>query len=94
MCQNFFGLIFILGVDNIEMEFEILFVDEDGLNEEVMMGFIRNLKIFFFNIMFLLFDKEVFFLFYFINFVIFEMWNNGFVKEFECFFVNVMQFIQ
>lgn len=94
-CQIiFFGLIFIFGIDSIEMELEGFFVDEEGLNQEVIIGFICNFKIFLLFSNFVFIDKEVFFFLYFINLVMFEMWNNGFVKELEWFFVNVMQLIQ
>jgi myosin V len=43
--QNFSGSTFMSGVDNVEFELENLLADEDGLNDEVTMGLIRNLKI-------------------------------------------------
>jgi myosin-5 len=92
--QNLSGATFLPGLDNIEFELESLLADEEGLNEEVTMGLIRNLKIpppgqnpppt----------DKEVLFPSYLINLVTSEMWNNGFVKESERFLANVMQSIQ
>ncbi|KAM0517848.1 hypothetical protein ACHAPE_004826 [Trichoderma viride] len=82
------------GVDNIEMELESLLADEDGLNEEVTMGLIRNLKIPSPNTNPPPSDKEVLFPSYLINLVTSEMWNNGFVKESERFLANVMQSIQ
>lgn len=92
--QNLSGTTFIPGVDNIEVELEGLLADEDGLNEEVTMGLIRNLKIPNPNTTPPPSDKEVLFPSYLINLVTSEMWNNGFVKESERFLANVMQSIQ
>lgn len=92
--QNLSGATFIPGVDNIEMELESLLADEDGLNEEVTMGLIRNLKIPSPSTNPPPSDKEVLFPSYLINLVTSEMWNNGFVKESERFLANVMQSIQ
>ena len=92
--QTLSGATFIPGVDNIEMELETLLADEDGLNEEVTMGLIRNLKIPSPNTNPPPSDKEVLFPSYLINLVTSEMWNNGFVKESERFLANVMQSIQ
>lgn len=92
--QNLSGTTFIPGVDNIEVELESLLADEDGLNEEVTMGLIRNLKIPSPNTTPPPSDKEVLFPSYLINLVTSEMWNNGFVKESERFLANVMQSIQ
>lgn len=88
------GATFIPGVDNIELELESLLADEEGLNEEVTMGLIRNLKIPSPNTTPPPSDKEVLFPSYLINLVTSEMWNNGFVKESERFLANVMQSIQ
>ncbi|KAK8041200.1 hypothetical protein PG994_014207 [Apiospora phragmitis] len=85
---------FVPGVDSIEMELESLLADEDGLNEEVTIGLIRNLKIPSPNNNPPPSDKEVLFPSYLINLVTSEMWNNGFVKESERFLANVMQSIQ
>ncbi|KAI1850456.1 hypothetical protein JX265_013418 [Neoarthrinium moseri] len=85
---------FVPGVDSIEMELEGLLADEDGLNEEVTIGLIRNLKIPSPNQNPPPSDKEVLFPSYLINLVTSEMWNNGFVKESERFLANVMQSIQ
>lgn len=92
--QNLSGATFIPGVDNIELELESLLADEDGLNEEVTMGLIRNLKIPSPSTNPPPSDKEVLFPSYLINLVTSEMWNNGFVKESERFLANVMQSIQ
>ncbi|UPK94960.1 hypothetical protein LCI18_005895 [Fusarium solani-melongenae] len=92
--QNLSGSTFLPGVDNIEMELEGLLADEDGLNEEVTMGLIKNLKIPSPNTTPPPSDKEVLFPSYLINLVTSEMWNNGFVKESERFLANVMQSIQ
>ncbi len=88
------GIGFMPGVDSIEMELENLLADEDGLNEEVTMGLIKNLKIPSPNTNPPPSDKEVLFPSYLINLVTSEMWNNGFVKESERFLANVMQSIQ
>lgn len=80
--------------DNIEFELENLLADEDGLNDEVTMGLIRNLKIPVPTTTPPPSDKEVLFPSYLINLVTSEMWNNGFVKESERFLANVMQSIQ
>ncbi|SPN98870.1 probable myosin MYO2 [Cephalotrichum gorgonifer] len=92
--QNLPGATFIPGVDNIELELESLLADEEGLNEEVTMGLIKNLKIPSPNTNPPPSDKEVLFPSYLINLVTSEMWNNGFVKESERFLANVMQSIQ
>ncbi|CAK7267929.1 Myosin type-2 heavy chain 1 [Sporothrix epigloea] len=82
------------GVDNVELELEGLLADEEGLNEEVTLGLIRNLKIPSPSTAPPPSDKEVLFPSYLINLVTSEMWNNGFVKESERFLANVMQSIQ
>jgi len=93
--QNFPGAPnFMSGMDNIEMELETLLADEEGLNEEVTLGLIRNLKIPSPATNPPPSDKEVLFPSYLINLVTSEMWNNGFVKESERFLANVMQSIQ
>jgi myosin-5 len=88
------GSTFLPGVDNVEFELENLLADEDGLNDEVTMGLIRNLKIPAPGTTPPPTDKEVLFPSYLINLVTSEMWNNGFVKESERFLANVMQSIQ
>jgi myosin-5 len=84
--------------DGPEVELENLLADEEGLNAEVTLGLIRNLKIpapgsptgptpppt----------EKEVLFPSYLINLVTSEFWNNGYVQESERFLANVMQSIQ
>jgi myosin-5 len=91
--QNVSGAGFAPG-DNIEFELENLLADEDGLNDEITMGLIRNLKIPVPTTTPPPTDKEVLFPSYLINLVTSEMWNNGFVKESERFLANVMQSIQ
>ena len=92
--QNLSGSTFNPGLENVEMELENLLADEDGLNDEVTMGLIRNLKIPAAGGTPPPTDKEVLFPAYLINLVTSEMWNNGFVKESERFLANVMQSIQ
>lgn len=92
--QGLPGSTFLPGVDNVEFELENLLADEDGLNDEVTMGLIRNLKIPAPSTAPSPTDKEVLFPSYLINLVTSEMWNNGFVKESERFLANVMQSIQ
>ena len=92
--QNLSGSTFNPGLENVETELENLLADEDGLNEEVTMGLIRNLKIPAPGSNPPPTDKEVLFPAYLINLVTSEMWNNGFVKESERFLANVMQSIQ
>ena len=91
---NLSGSTFNPGLENVEMELENLLADEDGLNDEVTMGLIRNLKIPAPGSNPPPTDKEVLFPAYLINLVTSEMWNNGFVKESERFLANVMQSIQ
>jgi myosin-5 len=91
---NLSGSTFNNGLENVEMELENLLADEDGLNDEVTMGLIRNLKIPAPGSSPPPTDKEVLFPAYLINLVTSEMWNNGFVKESERFLANVMQSIQ
>lgn len=92
--QNLSGSTFRPDLENVEMELENLLADEDGLNDEVTMGLIRNLKIPAPGSSPPPTDKEVLFPAYLINLVTSEMWNNGFVKESERFLANVMQSIQ
>ncbi|OQO03613.1 hypothetical protein B0A48_10278 [Cryoendolithus antarcticus] len=92
--QNLSGSTFNPSLENVEMELENLLADEDGLNDEVTMGLIRNLKIPTPGANPPPTDKEVLFPAYLINLVTSEMWNNGFVKESERFLANVMQSIQ
>jgi myosin-5 len=91
--QNLSGLTY-TAADTIEQELVDLLADEDGLNDEVTMGLIRNLKIPTLSSPAPPTDKEVLFPAYLINLVTSEMWNNGFVKESERFLANVMQSIQ
>ena len=92
--QNLSGSTFNPGLENVEMELETLLADEEGLNDEVTVGLIRNLKIPSPSSSPAPSDKEVLFPAYLINLVTSEMWNNGFVKESERFLANVMQSIQ
>ncbi|KAF2768695.1 hypothetical protein EJ03DRAFT_113460 [Teratosphaeria nubilosa] len=92
--QNLSGSTFNPGLENVEAELENLLADEDGLNDEVTMGLIRNLKIPAPGGQPPPTEKEVLFPAYLINLVTSEMWNNGFVKESERFLANVMQSIQ
>ncbi|KAI9890874.1 MAG: Myosin type-2 heavy chain 1 [Vezdaea aestivalis] len=92
--QNLSGSTFSPGLDSVEFELENLLADEDGLNDEINMGLIRNLKIPIPGTSPPPTDKEVLFPAYLINLVTSEMWNNGFVKESERFLANVMQSIQ
>lgn len=92
--QNLPGSAFISGRENIDFELENLLSDEDGLNDEVAMGLIRNIKIPPHTSAPQPTDKEVLFPAFVINLVTSEMWNNGFVKESERFLANVMQSIQ
>ena len=92
--ENLSGSTFSPVLDNVEFELENLLSDEDGLNEEVTMGLIKNLKIPAPSTTPTPTDKEVLFPAYLINLVTSEMWNNGFVKESERFLANVMQSVQ
>jgi myosin-5 len=92
--SNLSGTTFSPVLDTVEFELENLLSDEDGLNEEVTMGLIKNLKIPVPGTNPSPSDKEVLFPAYLINLVTSEMWNNGFVKESERFLANVMQSIQ
>ncbi|KAI9850696.1 MAG: Myosin type-2 heavy chain 1 [Thelocarpon superellum] len=92
--QNLTGTGYTPGLDTVEFELENLLSDEDGLNDEVAMGLIRNLKIPMPGSTPPPTEKEVLFPSYLINLVTSEMWNNGFVKESERFLANVMQSIQ
>lgn len=92
--QNLSGSTFSPVLDGVEFELENLLSDEDGLNEEVTMGLIKNLKIPTPSTTPSPTDKEVLFPAYLINLVTSEMWNNGFVKESEKFLANVMQSVQ
>ena len=92
--SNLSGSTFAPVQDNIEAELENLLADEDGLNDEVTNGLIKNLKIPAPGASTPPTDKEVLFPSYLINLVTSEMWNNGYVKESERFLANVMQSIQ
>lgn len=91
---NLVGSTFSPILDNVEFELENLLSDEEGLNEEVTMGLIKNLKIPAPGTTPSPTDKEVLFPAFLINLVTSEMWNNGFVKESERFLANVMQSVQ
>lgn len=80
--------------DNIEDELIELLSDEEGLNDEIIMGLIKSTKIPSPTTVPPPSDKEVLFPSYLINLVVSEMWNNGFVKESERFLANVMSSIQ
>ena len=94
--ENLSGSTFVptLAQDNVEFELEDLLSDEDGLNEEVTLGLIKNLKIPAPSTTPPPTDKDILFPAYLINLVTSEMWNNGFVKESEKFLANVMQSVQ
>ena len=92
--QNMSGSTFSPILDQVEDELESILSDEDGLNEEVAIGLIKNLKIPAPTSTPTPTDKEVLFPAYLINLVTSEMWNNGFVKESERFLANVMQSVQ
>ena len=92
--QNLSGSTLDPVMDNVEFELENLLSDEEGLNDEVTMGLIRNLKVPTAGTTPPPSDKDVLFPAYLINLVTSEMWNNGFVKESERFLANVMQSIQ
>ena len=94
--QNLSGSTFSpsLAQDSVEFELENLLSDEEGLNEEVTLGLIKNLKIPAPTASPTATDKEILFPAYLINLVTSEMWNNGFVKESEKFLANVMQSVQ
>ena len=92
--QNLSGSTLSPALNNIEFELESLLSDEEGLNDEVTIGLIKNLKIPVPSTTPPPTDKEVLFPAYLINLVTSEMWNNGFVKESERFLANVMQSIQ
>jgi len=81
-------------VGGFEYELEVILADESGLNDEITVGLIRNLKIPSPEGALPPTQKEVLFPAYLINLVTSEMWNNGFVKESERFLANVMQSIQ
>ncbi|KAI9741850.1 MAG: Myosin type-2 heavy chain 1 [Cirrosporium novae-zelandiae] len=88
------GSTFAPTLEGVEFELENLLSDEDGLNDEVTMGLIKNLKIPGPSTTPPPTEKEVLFPAYLINLVTSEMWNNGFVKESERFLANVMQSVQ
>lgn len=92
--QGMPGVAFSPVLDQVEDELEDILSDEDGLNEEVTIGLIKNLKIPAPTSTPTPTDKEVLFPAYLINLVTSEMWNNGFVKESERFLANVMQSVQ
>lgn len=92
--QGMSGAAFSPVSDQVEDELEGILSDEDGLNEEVTIGLIKNLKIPAPTSTPTPTDKEVLFPAYLINLVTSEMWNNGFVKESERFLANVMQCVQ
>ena len=80
--------------DDIETELIDLLSDEEGLNDEIIMGLIKSTKIPSPTTVPPPSEKEVLFPSYLINLVVSEMWNNGFVKESERFLANVMSSIQ
>jgi myosin-5 len=81
-------------IGGFEYELESILADEPGLNDEITVGLIKNLKFPSPESAIPPTQKEVLFPAYLINLVTSEMWNNGFVKESERFLANVMQSIQ
>ncbi|KAF9438402.1 Myosin type-2 heavy chain 1 [Entomortierella beljakovae] len=81
-------------VDQPELEITRILEDEEGLQEEVLNGLIKNVKIPSPSLTVLPSPKEVMFPSHLIGMLTTQMWKFGFVKESERLMINVMQAIQ
>ncbi|KAG0265799.1 Myosin type-2 heavy chain 1, partial [Linnemannia exigua] len=81
-------------VEQPEVEIMHILEDEEGLQEEVLNGLIKNMKIPSPSLSNVPMIKEVMFPAHLIGMLTTQMWKHGFVKESERLMINVMQAIQ
>ncbi|KAF9925847.1 Myosin type-2 heavy chain 1 [Linnemannia zychae] len=81
-------------VEQPELEIFHILKDEEGLQDEVLNGLIKNIKIPSPSLSNLPMNKEVMFPAHLIGILTTQMWKYGFVKESERLMINVMQSIQ
>ncbi|KAF9995281.1 Myosin type-2 heavy chain 1 [Entomortierella chlamydospora] len=81
-------------IEQPEVEIMRILEDEEGLQEEVLNGLIKNVKIPSPSLSTLPSPKEVMFPSHLMGLLTTQMWKYGFVKESERLMINVMQAIQ
>ncbi|KAF9308797.1 Myosin type-2 heavy chain 1, partial [Linnemannia elongata] len=83
-----------MSLEQPEVEIMRILEDEEGLQEEVLQGLIKNIKIPSPSLSNLPMVKEVMFPAHLIGMLTTQMWKYGYVKESERLMINVMQAIQ
>ncbi|KAF9181513.1 Myosin type-2 heavy chain 1 [Haplosporangium sp. Z 767] len=81
-------------IEQPEMEIMRILEDEEGLQDEVLNGMIKNIKIPSPSLSNLPLVKEIMFPAHMIGLLTTQMWKYGYVKESERLMINVMQAIQ
>ncbi|KAG0202034.1 Myosin type-2 heavy chain 1 [Mortierella sp. GBA30] len=81
-------------IEQPEVEIMRILEDEEGLQEEVLNGLIKNIKIPSPSLSNLPLIKEIMFPAHLIGLLTTQMWKYGFIKESERLMINVMQVIQ
>ncbi|KAF9405854.1 Myosin type-2 heavy chain 1 [Podila epigama] len=81
-------------IEQPEVEIMRILEDEEGLQEEILSGLIKNMKIPSPNLSNLPQVKEVMFPAHLIGLLTTQMWKYGYIKESERLMINVMQAIQ
>ncbi|KAF9369113.1 Myosin type-2 heavy chain 1, partial [Podila verticillata] len=81
-------------IEQPEVEIMRILEDEEGLQEEIMNGLIKNMKIPSPSLSNLPLIKEIMFPAHLIGLLTTQMWKYGYIKESERLMINVMQAIQ
>ncbi|KAF9212572.1 Myosin type-2 heavy chain 1 [Podila verticillata] len=81
-------------IEQPEVEIMRILEDEEGLQEEIMTGLIKNMKIPSPSLSNLPLIKEIMFPAHLIGLLTTQMWKYGYIKESERLMINVMQAIQ
>ncbi|KAK3824514.1 MAG: P-loop containing nucleoside triphosphate hydrolase protein [Linnemannia gamsii] len=81
-------------IEQPEVEIMRILEDEEGLQEEILSGLIKNMKIPSPSLTNLPLIKEIMFPAHLIGLLTTQMWKYGFIKESERLMINVMQAIQ
>ncbi|KAF9302869.1 Myosin type-2 heavy chain 1 [Mortierella antarctica] len=81
-------------IEQPEVEIMRILEDEEGLQEEIMSGLIKNMKIPSPSLSNLPLIKEIMFPAHLIGLLTTQMWKYGYIKESERLMINVMQAIQ
>ncbi|KAG0251679.1 Myosin type-2 heavy chain 1 [Mortierella polycephala] len=81
-------------IEQPEVEIMRILEDEEGLQEEILSGLIKNMKIPSPSLSNLPMIKEIMFPAHMIGLLTTQMWRYGFIKESERLMINVMQAIQ